>query len=387
MPNPKPINRFHPNDSVARRGRSILGGNGGWRRAKLLPSFVLVSVVMLVAGGCSQSDDATNDASSTTTTVAPATSTSTTATTSTTTTTTPSTTTASPPEKEERESVSVVADSSYRSTDSALAAVDVYYSTEVTGGPVVVLLHGQGVEKHSVFYPRLAKALAEQGAVVFAPNWGGRQSPDPERGSIDSDRASCAVSYALASAAEFGANPEALVLVGHSGGANVAAMTGVRDATPIDDCTVGMKPFVADRMVLLDGDWLWGGNLDDPHDLPQLMEIASPWIWLADAPAMAVTLATAADAKRTIMRCGVTDPASTFWVRDPDGWFRERLDAINALDDDCMDIEEATAVLAGAMTEHGFDTTELILENSTHLSLSDEDQALLVNAILGAADA
>jgi hypothetical protein len=74
-------------------------------------------------------------------------------------------------------------------------------------------------------------------------------------------------------------------------------------------------------------------------------------------------------------------------VRDPDGWFRERLDGIKALDDDCMDIGEAATVLARAMAEHGFDATELFLENSAHLGISDEDQTLLVNAILGTTDA
>jgi hypothetical protein len=34
------------------------------------------------------------------------------------------------------------------------------------------------------------------------------------------------------------------------------------------------------------------------------------------------------------------------------------------------------------MAEHGFDATDVILENSAHLGLSDEDQELLVNAIL-----
>lgn len=283
--------------------------------------------------------------------------------------------------------MNVAAGLSYRFNDSALAAVDVYYPTEAVGGPVVVLFHGQDVEKHSLYYPSLATAIAERGAVVFAPNWRGRGSPDLETGSADNDRASCAVSYALANAAEFGADPETLVLFGHSGGASAAAMAGVRDATPIDDCAVEMTPFVADRMVLVEGDWLLGGEMEDADDLPQLLEITTPWTWLTDAPTMPVTLVTTAGAKRTLTRCGVSDVASPFWVRDPSGWFRERLEGIKALDDDCMDIGEAATVLAGAMAEHGFDTTELFLENSAHLGLSDEDQELLVDAILGTIDA
>ena len=343
---------------------------------------VLITVVVLVAGGCSRSEDTTSDESSTTTNGAAATTTPTT--TSTTTTTTVA---AKPPANEEPESVGVAADLSYRFSDSALAAIDVYYSTEAAGGPVVVLFHGGGVEKHSLFYPRLATVIAERGAVVFVPNWGGRRSPEPDGASTDMDRASCAVSYALANASEFGAESETLVLVGHSAGASAAVMAGVRDATPIDDCAVEMTPFVADRMVLVEGDWLLGGDLENTDDLPQLMEIVTPWTWIADAPTMPVTLVTTAGAKRNLTRCGVSDAASPFWVRDPDGWFRERLDGIKALDDDCMDIGEAATVLAGAMAEHGFDATELFLENSTHLGINDEDQKLLVNAILGTTDA
>jgi len=344
----------------------------------LLRLSVLITVVILVAGGCSQSEDTTSDASSPTTTAAAP---------SSTTTTTPATTSATSaaitPTSEEPESVNVAADLSYRINDSALAAIDVYHSTEAKGGPVVVLFHGEDVEKHSLYYPSLATAIAERGAVVFAPNWRGRGSPDLETGSADNDRASCAVSYALANAAEFGADPETLVLFGHSGGASAAAMVGVHDATPIDDCAVEMTPFVADRMVLVEGDWLLGGDMEDADDLPQLLEITTPWTWLTDAPTMPVTLVTTAGAKRTYTRCGVTDAVSTFWVRDPDGWFRERLDAFDALDDGCMDIEEATTVLAGAMEEHGFDATELFLEDSAHLGLSDEDQEVLVDTILG----
>lgn len=164
-------------------------------------------------------------------------------------------------------------------------------------------------------------------------------------------------------------------------------MAGVREATPIDDFAVEMAPFVADRMVLVEGDWLLGGTLEDTDDLPQLMEIVTPWTWLSGAPTMPVTLVTTAGAKRNPTRCGVSDVANPFWVRDPDGWFREQPDAVKALDDDCMDIAEAATVLAGTMAEHGFDTAELFLESSAHLGISDEDQTLLVNAILGTADA
>ena len=156
------------------------------------------------------------------------------------------------------------------------------------------------------------------------------------------DGASCAVSYALANAAEHGADPETLVLVGHSGGANGAAMAGVRDATPIDDCAVEMTPFVADRMVLVEGDWLLGGLWEDTGNLPELMGVATPWTWLADAPTMPVTLVTTAGAQRSHRRCGVSDAGESFLGPGPRRLVPVQLDEFTALDggDDCIDIGE-----------------------------------------------
>ena len=153
---------------------------------------VLVTALILV-GGCSQGDDTEGDGATTSTAA-------TTTTIPTTTSATATTTTATmPPMREESEPVSVARDLSYLLSDSAFAAIDVYRLTEAVGGPVVVLLHGGGANKGVLYYPGLAEAIAEQGAVVFVPNWGGKPTPTMEAGSSDNDRASCAVSYALVS--------------------------------------------------------------------------------------------------------------------------------------------------------------------------------------------
>ena len=343
---------------------------GCWRYPMLSRTLTLGAAAILVIAGCSQNDVSNPN---TTDSAVP-------------TTTTTTTLAAIPPESEEPDSVDVTVNSFYRSGQMTLAAVDVYYSTEAVGGPVVVLFHGGFEDKTSLFYPRLATAIAERGAVVFVPDWEAEPPLEPVSLSATFDGAICAASYALANAAEYGADPETLVLVGHSGGANGAAMAGVRDATPIDDCAVEMTPFVADRMVLVEGDWMLGGAWEDTGNLPELMEVSTPWTWLADAPTMPVTLVTTAGAQRSHRTCGVADAASPFWVRDPDGWFREQLDELKALDDDCIDIGEAATVLAAAMTGHGFDATELLLEDSGHAGFSDTDQVVLVDAILGTTD-
>ena len=294
--------------------------------------------------------------------------------------------------------VEVVKDLVYHPQTERLgeARLDVYAPVGEEGGPVVVLLHGNAVDKEFSFgetsYPGLARAIAGQGAVVFVPDWGkGQPVTDTTRdGLLDTvDGAACAVSYALAHAAEYGADPGRLVLFGHSGGANVASLVALREATPLPECAVEMTPFEVDGMVLWEGDWLassavpWDRYGDD---LPLLMEGATPWAWLATGPRMAVDLVTTERSRSEYKRCDLSDPETTYWLRDPDGWFRERLEAIGALADGCIDEGEQTVILADTMREQGFDVVELLLEDSTHTYLSPEDQALVVAEVIAIAD-
>ena len=129
-----------------------------------------------------------------------------------------STTTATAPK------VEVVGDLVYHPETERLgkALLDVYALPGVEGGPVVVLFHGHGCHRITSPYPALASALAEQGAVVFVPDWEkGQPVTDTSRDDLLAvvDGAACAVSYALAHAAEYGADPERLILFGHSAGA------------------------------------------------------------------------------------------------------------------------------------------------------------------------
>jgi hypothetical protein len=291
--------------------------------------------------------------------------------------------------------VTVVKDLVYHPETEKLweALLDVYAPVGVQGGPVVVIFHG--LTRTRGRYRELATAIAEQGAVVFVPDWtkGKPSTTNIRDGLLDEvDGSSCAVSYALAHAAEYGADPETLILFGHSAGANEASMIGLREATPLPECAVEMIPFVVDGMVLWEGDWLvseptgWDGY---GESLPVAMEGITPWSWLATAPRMAVALVTTAGGVTVsqLERCGVSDAAHPYWLRDPDGWYRERLEAAGALDDGCISgFGDSSAVLADTMRDGGFDVVEVFLEDSTHTQLSPDDQALLVAQIVTIAD-
>jgi hypothetical protein len=295
--------------------------------------------------------------------------------------TSPTTTTTAAP------SVAVVEDLVYRTGDPDPALIDVYHSTTSTGGPVVVLFHGGGVDNSFPLYVGLAEMLGERGAVVFVPDWDTTITGRAEDLAGFFDGAGCAVSFALAHAGEYGGSPDTLLLVGHSAGASPAAILAMRDPAPITDCAADMAPLEADGVVMWDGDLMMGGPLWDPHrdHIVELMEVATPWTRLDDPPRPRALLVTAARSRTNLRRCGVADPSADFWVGDPDGWFHDRLAARGALDDDCVDIGEAADLLADTMRDHGFDARSLALPNSGHEQIGDGDWELVVDGILGLA--
>jgi acetyl esterase/lipase len=258
---------------------------------------------------------------------------------------------------------------------------------------LVVLFHGGGVNNDYPAYAKIATALADLGAVVFVPNWGRSstlEDPAEARAAqlVEDDAASCAVSYALANADEYGADPGRLVLVGHSAGASVTSVVALRTADPFPDCAVPTAPFVAKGMVLWEGDWLLQGPDFDylGEGIPTVREAIAPWYWLASGPRMAVAHFVSAGAVEELIRCGASDPDGWYPLRDPDGWFRERLQAIGAFDDDCIDVAEPTRVLADEMRSEGYDVVEFLLPDSSHMSLQAGDQAMLVDEVMSIAD-
>jgi acetyl esterase/lipase len=268
--------------------------------------------------------------------------------------------------------------------------LDVYAPVGMEGGPVVVIFHGccgHGKGTHSEW----GLALAEQGAVVFVPNWQtAHELPaDPYEArdlllTWHDALAPCAVSYALAHAAEYGADPETLVLVGHSAGASAAAVAALREPAPRPECAAEMTPFVADGMVLFEGDWLlvtemWTGY---GENLPMLNEALNPWADLATGPKMPVTMVCSSEC-RASWRVD-----SAFWVRDPTGRFQEALEAAGALADGRISVGDMADLLAAAMREEGFDVAELLLEHSGHAlhTQTPEDLELLYAEIMSIPD-
>lgn len=96
--------------------------------------------------------------------------------------------------------------------------------------PIVVLFHGAGLDRTN--YEAFATGLAESGAVVFNADW----AVLPAMKRVALEQVACAVRYARAEGAALGADPERLVLVGHSTAAVFTGEVATHGDQYIGDC-------------------------------------------------------------------------------------------------------------------------------------------------------
>ena len=101
--------------------------------------------------------------------------------------------------------------------------LDIYRPQAAADGrPLIVFLYGGSWrDGDKSIYPFVGATLAKRGAVVMVPNY--RLYPDVAFPGFLQDNAS-AVAWAIAHAAQYGANPADVFIVGHSAGAYNAAM-------------------------------------------------------------------------------------------------------------------------------------------------------------------
>ena len=215
----------------------------GWRQQ---PKTVASTVVMvLIVSACSSSED---DASATTASRPP--STTTTAATTATNTAPATTATTSSTEaltSEQFVEVSVVQGEFYRlSADgSAASTVEIYYSSDTSDDrPAVVLLHGwggPGGTGPAVPLGPMAEEITKLGATVFYFKW-------HTNGGFNADSAadlSCIGAFVTARAAEYGSDPDRVIVIGHSMGGEAGSKLALSsfELPPSPDCVeVGSGP-------------------------------------------------------------------------------------------------------------------------------------------------
>lgn len=178
--------------------------------------------------------------------------------------------------------------------------LDIYAPAEGSDWPVVVYFHGGVPAPGARTEPEALSAIAEQGVVVYAPDW---RSLGPAGGSEDSV---CAIAYAQATAAEHGGDPDAMTLAGYSTGgftALVHGFVGADPPLPVSDCAVEpvMDPPSAVAVggtPLFASQWAREGRLPVPpwtQLTPEQLDAFDPELLLGENPDMVVNLFVAED--------------------------------------------------------------------------------------------
>ena len=128
--------------------------------------------------------------------------------------------------------------------------MDVYSPSDAGQWPVVLLLHGGGLNKSAV--SGLARAIAGQGLVVFVPTYASSE-PSPKAITLGAEQAACAARYARAKAIDYGGMAGSVTAVGHSAGGAFGMLLALAGDEFAGDCVVTEGSGRVDGVVGLDG--------------------------------------------------------------------------------------------------------------------------------------
>jgi len=300
----------------------------------------------------------------------------------------------STPATAELDGVRVVLEVPYMShrAGSLPPLLDVYAPKQGGPWPLVVMLHGGGVD--TLWLSDWAIQVALRGAVVFVPEWS--RLLDSELASITAAefRASqagsigdiaAAVRFARGSGARYGGDPARLTLFGHSAGAMEAAMEAFGGVPASKGGLEGAGSTLPESLVLFDGDWMiasvpmWNRLLAAD---PGIMQIAVPWQYLGRRVDFPVTVINSADPS---MSMPLGDPwAKDSWLvaRDPSGKLRRGLEKLGAFRRHRFTNDSVQALFVQRLRAAGDAVTFVTLKGSTHTELSTEGMKSLLDAVV-----
>ena len=318
----------------------------------------------------------------------------------TTTTTMPSTTTAAPTTTVETTTtaasssdsgVTITKDVVYLEMSDHEYLVDVYIPAGDGPWPVVVALHGATVlRSHAA---PIAKAAAEAGMLVFAPNYVSAWRPlsefDVEFVRTEMSPASqCSLAYAQQEAAAYGGDSNRTVVYGMSAGASVGAALLLQPPTDlVSECLAQTLPVAPVGGVLGDAEYFyhpgwWDGAFAEDIDEMQTLvaETVDPATWPTDMPKR-FRFWAAADGTAPRPFDDPWDQDDWFAQRDPDSTIREDLDELGELDDGVITYIDSGLLLATRLQQAGIDATfDIFPGGHTHNDKVPELIAYLLEA-------
>lgn len=167
-------------------------------------------------------------------------------------------------------------------TTVPLLGMDRYLPAGAGPWPTVVMLHGG--DSDAAEMAGLAQAVAERGAVVYVPTYpesgwptlqqvgAGESKPDRALGDI-----ACAVRTARTDAADSGGDPDRLVVVGFSRGAQIGAVVSLAGDDPAvtgasSGTCLGSKASAVPQAFV---------GLDGPYDWESFASATEPELWAA----------------------------------------------------------------------------------------------------------
>lgn len=256
--------------------------------------------------------------------------------------------------------------------------------------PTVVMIHGAG----NSAVDNWAYEVARRGAVVFVPYWRDDSHlfttlQRTERIFREvNEQLACAVKYARANTRRdelaeswFSGDPEYVSLFGFSAGANLAAQVAFNEPKNTPGCLASAESATPDNLVVMDGEWLMGGDYWDflLREDPGFGDLYLPWSHLPTAPRMPVHILDTADSAFNIER-----PIKTWLpMRDPTGELQRGLEQRNAFEDGTVTPTEGQQLLLDQLQRHGYEATLDILPDGGHGTSPGEGLLTAANFKIG----
>ena len=153
--------------------------------------------------------------------------------------------------------------------------LDIYAPPDGAQLPVIVVAHGKGGSKRD---SQLARAFAENGAVVFNPTL-----PDEPPFLDTIEHLACVVRFARATGADYGGDTEQITLVGFSMGAYTGSLVGLSGDDHDQGCVASGVSGVPHALIAYEGPYDHALNDQYPFELPAL-EQSDPATWEAINP-------------------------------------------------------------------------------------------------------